>query len=183
MRIALYGGSFNPPHVGHLLVVSWVLATADVDEVWMMPAYRHPFGKELAPFVDRVEMCSRLAGIFRRGVAVTAVESELGGEGRTVDTLEHLASRQPGDSFRLVVGTDILDDAPKWKAWDRVQELAPLIVVARGGHRHPGVHGPEMPEVSSTEVRRRLATGDDAEALVPRCVLDYVRERGLYGTR
>lgn len=180
MRIALYGGSFNPPHVGHLLVTAYVLATAPVDEIWLMPAYRHPFGKALAPFVDRVAMCERLAGIFRTGVSVTSVESEVGGEGHTIDTLEHLIERHPGWSFRLVIGSDILAEAPKWKAWDRVVELAPPIRVARGGHPHPDVSGPEMPDVSSSEVRRRLAAGVGAEALVPREVLDYVRARGLY---
>jgi len=182
VRIALYGGSFNPPHVGHLLVTSYVIATQEVDQVWLMPAYHHPFGKELAPFVDRVEMCSRLAAIFRSGVEVTTVESELQGEGRTIDTLEYLVARHPHLSFRLVIGSDILADTPKWKAWDRVQKLAPPILVARGGHPHPGVEGPEMPEVSSTEVRRRLAAGAGAEQLVPRTVLEYVRARGLYGT-
>lgn len=181
MRIALYGGSFNPPHVGHLLVTSYVLATADVDELWLMPSYRHPFGKELAPFVDRVEMCSRLAALFRRGVAVTSVESEVPGEGRTVDTLEYLVERHPSCSFRLVIGSDILDDAPKWKQWERVQELAPPILIARGGHPHVRATGPEMPRVSSTEVRTLLATGDAAvERLVPRTVLEYVQMRGLY---
>lgn len=180
MRIALYGGSFNPPHVGHLLVVSYVLATADVDEVWMMPAFRHPFGKQLAPFVDRVAMCYRLAAMFRSGVSVTSVESELAEGGRTVDTLEHLIRRKPGHSFRLVIGSDILDEAPKWKAFDRIKELAPPIVVARGGHPHVDAKGPQMPEVSSTEVRRLLASGGGAEALVPRTILDYVESQGLY---
>lgn len=181
MRIALYGGSFNPPHVGHLLVTSYVLATADIDEVWLMPSYRHPFGKELAPFVDRVEMCGRLAQLFRRGVAVTSVESEVPGEGRTVDTLEYLVERHPTCSFRLVIGSDILGDVPKWKAWDRVQELAPPLPVARGGHPHVDAKGPEMPAVSSTEVRELIAAGAaGAEKLVPRTVLEYVQARGLY---
>ena len=180
MRIALYGGSFNPPHVGHLLVTAYVLATADVDEIWLMPAYRHPFGKELAPFVDRVAMCTRLSAIFSHGVSVTSVEAEVPGAGRTVDTLEYLVGRYPQHSFRLVIGSDILDDTPKWKQWDRVQALAPPILVARGGHRRPGVEGPEMPAVSSTEVRRLLASGAGAEGQVPRSVLEYVRSRGLY---
>lgn len=180
MRIALYGGSFNPPHVGHLLVVSYVLATADVDEVWMMPAFQHPFGKPLAPFVERVAMCYRLAAMFKGGVSVTSVESELAAGGRTINTLEHLIRRQPNHSFRLVIGSDILDEAPKWKAFDRIRQIAPPIVVARGGHPHPEATGPQMPEVSSTEVRRRLALGEGAEALVPRKVLEYIESRGLY---
>lgn len=180
MRVALYGGSFNPPHVGHLLVTAWLLATADVDEIWLLPTWVHAFGKELAPFVDRVVMCERLAAHFRDRVVVSSVESEVP-SGRTLDTLEHLMARHPGVSFRLVVGTDILAETAQWKAWDRVVELAPPILVARGGHPHPEAEDPVMPEVSSTEIRRRLAEGEPVDRLVPATVLDYVRERGLYG--
>jgi nicotinate-nucleotide adenylyltransferase len=179
-KVALFGGSFNPPHAGHHLVTAYVLACCDVDQVWLMPAFRHPFGKELAPFDDRVEMCRRLAATFASGVDVTRVEEQVGGEGRTVDTLEFLAARNPGLEFRLVIGSDIAAEVPRWKSWERVRALAPPLLVARGGHPVAGALGPGMPEVSSTEVRRRLAAGEDASELVPRVVLDVVRERGLY---
>ena len=74
--IALLGGSFNPPHVAHLMVAYWTLATQDVREVWLLPSYRHPFGKDLAPFDDRVAMCE-LAARALRGVAVCTAEREL----------------------------------------------------------------------------------------------------------
>src|SRR5690606_4797791 len=99
--------------------------------------------------------------LFARGVATTAVEAEVK-TGRTVDTLEHLRAKRPQDSFRLVIGTDILGEVAKWKAFDRVKELAPLLVVGRGDHPRPEAEGPTMPAVSSTEVRRRLAAGEDA---------------------
>lgn len=180
MKVALFGGSFNPPHVGHLLVSSYVLATAEVDELWLMPAFTHAFGKALAPFEDRLRMCELLASYFAERVVVSPVESEVAMGGRTVDTLEHLRAKLPGHEFRLVVGSDILGETSLWKDFDRVRELAPLLVVARGGHPHPEARGPEMPEVSSTEVRSRLVAGEGAEELVPRKVLDYVRGRGLY---
>lgn len=179
--VALYGGSFNPPHVGHLLVAAYVLATAEADEVWLLPSHRHPFGKQLAPFSDRVEMCRLLASYFASGVTVSTVEEEVGGEGRTIDTLRHLINRLPDHAFRLVVGSDILDEAPKWRSFDEVARLAPLLVVARGGHPHPEAVGPAMPEVSSTKVRALLASGGDAGLLVPRKILDYLAGRGLYG--
>lgn len=178
--VALYGGSFNPPHVGHLLVTAYVLATAEVDEVWLLPSFRHPFGKQLAPFDDRAEMCRLLASYFASGVKVSTVEEELGGEGRTIDTLHHLIPSHPGHTFRLVVGSDILDEAPKWRSFDEVAKLAPLLVVARGGHPHPQARGPAMPEVSSTEVRALLASRGDAAALVPRKILDYLALKPLY---
>ncbi len=180
MKIALYGGSFNPPHVGHLLVISYVLATADVDELWLMPAYRHAFGKALVPFANRIEMCRLLTSFFAGGVGVTGVEAELAGSGRTLDTLEHLQANNPDASFRLVVGSDILEEAASWHAFDEVEERAPLLIVARSGHPHPRASGPWMPAISSTEVRDRLASGVGAERLVPRVILDYIRSRGLY---
>ncbi len=180
-QVALLGGSFNPPHVAHLMVAQWVLSTRPVDEVWLLPAFVHPFGKALAPFEDRVRMCE-LAVRSVRGAFVCAAEAELEHDplvGKTARTLEHLASKHPGYRFSLVVGADILPETAKWYRWDRVRELAGLIVVGREGY--PPVEGtPSFPAVSSTAIRERIARGEDVSGLVPRRVLDYVRERGLY---
>jgi len=178
---AVLGGSFNPPHVGHVMAAYWVLATQGVSEVWMLPSYVHPFGKALAPFEDRVRMCE-LAAAPVRGLHVCAAEAELAGDplvGRTVRTLEHLVAKHPDRRFALVVGADILRETDKWYRFDRIRELARLVVVGRAGHEGaPGA--PALPAVSSTEIRARLARGEDVGGLVPRRVLDHVRERGLY---
>ncbi len=183
-RVALLGGSFNPPHVAHLMAAFWALATQPVDEVWLLPAYTHPFGKDLAPFADRVRMCE-LAARALRGVHVCAAEEELAGDplvGKTARTLEHLREKRPTHRFSLVVGADVLPETGKWYRWDRVCELAGLVVVGREGY--PAVEGaPALPAVSSTLIRERLARGEDVSALVPRKVLEYVRERGLDGAR
>ena len=177
---ALLGGSFNPPHVAHLMAAYWTLATQGVSEVWLLPSYRHPFGKVLAPFEDRVRMCE-LAAAALRGVHVCAAEEELASDpqvGKTARTLEHLAARHPERRFALVIGADVLGETDKWYRFDRVRELARIIVVGRAGH--PGPAGaPELPAVSSTLVRERLRRGEDVSALVPRRVLEYVRRRGL----
>jgi nicotinate-nucleotide adenylyltransferase len=183
-EIALLGGSFNPPHVGHLMAAWYVLATEPVAEVWLLPAFRHPFGKALAPFADRVRMC-QLAAETVRGLRVCDAEAELRDDplvGRTARTLEHLRRKHPDLRFALVVGTDILPETAGWHRWDRVQELARVVVVGRQGHEAGAAGRPLLPAVSSTEVRERLARGEDVSRLVPRKVLDYVRERGLYRT-
>ncbi len=180
-EVALLGGSFNPPHVAHLMAAWWTLATQGVSEVWLLPAYRHPFGKQLEPFEDRVRMCE-LAAAAIRGVHVCSAEAELRDDplvGKTVRTLEHLASKHPTFRFALVVGADILAETDKWYRFDRVRELARLIVVGRAGHPD-GAGAPALPPVSSTEVREKLGRGEDVSALVPRTVLDYIRQRGLY---
>lgn len=181
-EIALLGGSFNPPHVGHLMAAWYVLATEPVSEVWLLPSYRHPFGKALASFEHRVEMC-RLAAATVRGLHVCAAEAELAGDplvGYTARTLEHLRQKHPGDRFALVIGTDILPETAKWHRWDRVQELARVVVVGRQGHEAGAGDRPLLPAVSSTEVRERLLRGGEVSHLVPRKVLSYVREKGLY---
>jgi nicotinate-nucleotide adenylyltransferase len=180
VRIALLGGSFNPPHVGHLMNAYYVLATREVDRVWLMPVFHHPFGKPLAPFDDRVRMCELAAARLAGGVEVTRAEAEALGTGRTVETLDYLIPKHPEHGFALVIGSDILPERSKWKDFDRIEALAEVIVVPRAGFPAPEARGPELPLVSSTEVRERLARGEDVSALVPREVLRYVVEHGLY---
>ena len=124
-------------------------------------------------------MCE-LAAASLAGVEVTRVEAEVPGEGRTIETLEHLLATWPQHRFALVIGSDILPEKSKWKDFDRIEKLAEVIVVPRAGFPSPQAPGPTLPEVSSTEIRERLTRGEDVSALVPRCVLAYVRERGLY---
>lgn len=179
--IALFGGAFDPPHIGHLLVSAYVIANEEVDQLWLMPAFRHAFEKEMSPFPHRLEMCLLLARLFRKGVTATSVESELEGKGYTIDTLRHLQTRYPSHRFRLVIGTDILGETEAWKDFDEIERLAPPIVIARAGFPHPrAAEKPEMPDVSSTEVRRRLRAGEEIAHLVPRTVRAYIQAAGLY---
>ena len=185
-RVAVFGGSFNPPHVGHLMVVVWLLATDRADEVWIVPAGNHPFGKELAPFDARLEMARAIAKLAGPRARVLDVEGRREGKSYTVDTLEALARAHPKAKLSLVVGTDILAEAPKWRSFERVKELAPLTVVRRGGvagaevDPDPDHPTPLFPDDSSTLVRERLARGEDVSGLVPAPVLAIVRRRGLY---
>lgn len=182
-EIALLGGSFNPPHVGHLMAALYVRATLGCDEVWLVPSFNHPFGKPLAPFEDRVAMCEAMGEDLGPWLKVSRAEAEVGGEGRTIELLEWLLPRHPGARFRFVIGSDILADLPKWKAWERVQALVQVTVLHRAGYPAPGALGPPMAEVSSTEIRRRLESGEPLADLVPRRALEVARSRGLYGLR
>jgi nicotinate-nucleotide adenylyltransferase len=123
MRIAVYGGSFNPPHVGHAMVAAWLRWTDRVDEVWLLPAYAHPFDKELAPFERRVSMCRALAVSVGPWVRVEPIERDLPVPSYTVDTLEVLAARHREKNLRLVVGSDVLSSTSQWKDWDRILRL------------------------------------------------------------
>lgn len=180
-EVALLGGSFNPPHVAHVMAAYWTLATQSVSEVWLLPTFKHAFGKALAPFEDRVRMCE-LAAAPVRGLHVCAAEAELADDplvGKTVRTLEHLRAKHPTLRFALVVGTDIVAETPKWYRWDRITELARIIVVGRAGAGE-GAADPALPAISSTEIRERLRRGEDVSRWVPERVLRYARERRLY---
>ena len=181
MRVAVFGGSFNPPHVGHVLACALVMGKGEVDRLLVVPTYEHPFAKPLAPYDDRVAMCE-LATAFMRGLEVSRVEADLGGESRTLRTLEHLAATHADWRLRLVIGADILAETPKWFGFDAIARLAPPLVLARAGFDAPGAGPPLLPEVSSTEVRAAIARGawSEVEERVPRAVVALIRARGLY---
>ncbi len=180
-RVAIYGGSFNPPHVSHVLAAAYVLATEPLDELLVMPCAVHPFAKDLVAFEHRYRMCLDAFGWIPK-VSVSTLEHELGGESRTLRTLEALRERHPHWAMRLVIGADILHDAPKWYGFERVVELAPLLVLGRVGIEHVRAPEPVLPGLSSSSIRSALARGGDASLAhsVPWQVLEYIRANHLY---
>jgi len=171
MRVAVYGGSFNPPHIGHALVVAWLVWTRRADEVWLLPTYAHAFDKPLAPWPKRLRACEALARLCGPRVRVEPIESELPTPSYTWLTLQTLAARHPQHHLHLVVGADVLGQTPSWRAWEEIRTHHAPIVVGRAGH--PPVEGaPTFPDVSSTEVRARLAAGLPVDHLVPAEVLE-----------
>jgi nicotinate-nucleotide adenylyltransferase len=179
--VAIFGGSFNPPHVAHVLASALVLSTQPIDRLLVVPTYQHPFAKTLAPYDDRVAMCELAMGWLPR-VEVSRVEEELGGESKTLRTLEHLAKLHADWSMRLVIGADILIESSKWFGFDRIRALAPLIVLGRIGVAGTAAPEPVLPAVSSTECRAAIAEGRarDLEMLVPREVLAHIEAKKLY---
>jgi nicotinate-nucleotide adenylyltransferase len=179
MRVAIFGGSFNPPHLAHQMAALYVLETAAVDELWMVPAFLHPFGKALAPFAHRLQMCELAAAALGPRVKVSAVERDLGLESRTLRTMRRLQQDFPGDTFSLVIGADLLAELPSWQDSAELQRTVPLVVVGRAGFETPEGRL-ALPRVSSTEVRAALAGGRPVDGLVPRAVVDYISRHGLY---
>lgn len=191
LSVAVFGGSFNPPHIGHVLAAAYVLSVHAVDGVLVVPVFQHPFDKALAPFEQRLAM-TRLAMSHLPAVAVSDIERELGGESRTLHTIERLIESDQDRSLRLVIGSDVLADLPKWHRFDRIAELAPPIVLGRIGYPAPdidltkfGIHAPPpggvLPEVSSSEIRTALQRGDAAaNHLLPATVRQFIADHGLY---
>jgi nicotinate-nucleotide adenylyltransferase len=177
--LAIFGGSFNPPHIAHQMACLYVLETQPIDHLICVPTFKHPFDKELLPFAHRLKMCELLVAPFGLRASVSRIEEELGGEfSRTHTMVEALRTRYPGVGLRLVIGADILLERDKWWRWADIAAMAPPVVVGRSGY--PGDGGVELPAVSSSAVRAALAGGRDVSTLVPRTVLDYIREHALY---
>lgn len=187
MRVALFGGSFNPPHVAHQLAALYVLETAAVAELWFVPCFKHPFNKQLEGFEDRFAMCQLLAAPLGPRAQVSDVERTLGGESRTLKTVRRLQADFPQHQFQLVIGADLLDELDSWHGAAELRQTVPMLVVGRAGAHPlpPSDAGPsvEMPAVSSTEIRRALAERKPIQGLVPRAVLDYIYQRGLFQAR
>lgn len=183
MIVAVFGGSFNPPHVAHVMAVAYVLSTYEIDKFLVLPTFQHPFAKTLASFEDRLAMCDK-AMAWMPKVEVSRVEEELGGESRTLRTLEHLRKKHPDWSMRLVMGADLIVESPKWFGFEEIKKLAPPLVLGRVGVSFDGSPVPVLPAISSTFVRERLAAKDFAavQEIVPREVIAHVRAHGLYGS-
>jgi nicotinate-nucleotide adenylyltransferase len=197
VRLGLLGGTFNPPHVGHLVCAVQALAQLGLEQVLLVPVHEPPHkGIEIEPGVEhRVELCRRAVAGDER-LAVSALEIERGGPSFTVDTLRRLHDREPGHELTFIVGGDMALSLPTWREPEAVLELAELGVAEREGVRRgdiverlAGLRGGasrvrffDMPrlDVSSSLVRRFAAAGRPISYLVPGAVEAYIREARLY---
>lgn len=185
MRVAFFGGSFNPPHVGHVLTAAYARSLG-FDRVLAVVVQQHAFGKRLASFEDRLQM-ARLAFAPVAGAEVSDVEAQLPVPSYTLQTLEYLRGHHPNWEFRLLLGSDAFATLDQWHGAERLRRLAPPFVVGRAGHPTPEELPNVLPEVSSSEIRERLAqrpssvSDDWLSRRVPSAVLDWIAQRGLYG--
>ena len=179
MKIAIYGGSFNPPHIAHAMVINWLKLTGIVDEVWLVPVFEHAFEKihekRLYAYTDRMHWCQLMAQDIGDGVCVSSIESELPTPSYSIDTLLALQARHPQHSFRLVVGADVVSQLPQWKEWEEIEtHFSPIIVgrVGYEGHRAQMV----FPDVSSTDIRNAVRAGQLPTQWLLRNVANHIGE-------
>jgi nicotinate-nucleotide adenylyltransferase len=187
-RLGVFGGTFDPPHLGHLLAASEAAAVLELERVLWIPAALHPFkqGRVAASPALRLEM-TRAAVAGDPRFAVDPLELERGGPSYTVETLAVLQAREPGAELYFVTGADNLRELHLWHRADEVLRLARLVVVTRAGEGAPrgGEHAArEVPvprlDVSSSVVRRRVAAGECIRYLVPEAVRAVIAREGLY---
>jgi nicotinate-nucleotide adenylyltransferase len=203
MRLGLFGGTFDPVHYGHLLLAECCREQARLDEVWFLPAAVPPHKQnlELTPARERIEMLELAIG-GHEPFSVCKLEVERGGVSYTVDTLQQLHEAEPARELFFLLGADMLHDLPNWREPARVCELALPLVVRRPGSPTPDFaclfpfmsaerlelcrsSQVTMPQVdlSSSEIRHRVAEGRSIRFQTPRAVEKYVESHRLYGSR
>jgi nicotinate-nucleotide adenylyltransferase len=197
LRVGVLGGTFNPPHIGHLICAQEAWLQLELDQVLVIPAARPPHKQvEEEPGPEhRLELCRRAVKGDPR-LEVSPVEMDRPGLSYTVDTLELLHSQAPDNELFLIVGGDVAAGLPGWHEPERVLSLARLAVAKRRGTSRdvvdealaslPGGERTQffrMPRVgiSSTFVRRRVRSGEPIRYLVPDAVAQYIEEHRLYG--
>ena len=200
MRVGVFGGTFDPVHLGHLVLAEQCREQGRLDEVWFVPAPRPPQKDELdlTRFEQRVEMLA-LALAGNPAFRIDELEKERSGPSYTVETLAELCRRHPAHEFFLLVGSDTLIDLPHWYEPVRLLELAGLMVMARPNNpvltaeqlraklhladdvpvRMEVVQTPQI-DISSGDLRRRDAAGRSLRYFLPRAVECYIHDKKLY---
>ena len=195
-RVGIFGGTFNPPHTGHVACMEAALAQLGLDRVLLMPVARPPHKQapEDPGAEHRLQMCRR-AAVGDERIGVSDLEIRRGGPSYTVDTLRELHESAPEDELTFIAGGDMAASLPEWREPEEVLRLARMAVAERTGAEREeveraiaGLRGRErvvffeMPrvDVSSTAVRRGIADGLPVRDLVPDAVARYIDEQGLY---
>ncbi len=200
-RIGIFGGSFDPVHQGHLLIAEQFAEDMKLDLVKFIPAKVSPFKLGYTPTSDkhRLEMLRLAVGSNPR-FEVDALELDRGGVSYTIDTVNALRGVEPDAEYYMLIGADSLKDFKKWKSPEELLVSVSLVVARRGGEAPPqwselsGLASREVlegiqkraldlpaMELSSTDIRRRVAQRRSIRYLVPSSVEVYIHSHGLYG--
>lgn len=196
MNITLFGGSFNPPHLGHALIAQDFLAYDHTDELWLLPAYQHTFGKDLAPAHHRLEMSKLLVNYLNikhktLNIKLCSLEIDHQLSGQTYQTLQLLKSKPSNTdvSFSFLIGSDQLPHFHKWHHHQELLEQMTFWVYPRVGFPMdsllPGMKAFTHPDqtitnFSSTLIRHRLEHNTDTSLLLPQTISDYIQKHQLY---
>ncbi|HEX5033450.1 MAG TPA: nicotinate-nicotinamide nucleotide adenylyltransferase [bacterium] len=172
-RVALLGGSFDPPHSAHLQVARHLLDSGDFDEVWVLPSPQNPLKPSSSSFEDRLAMCRLAFAGLEPAVQVHDDERAL--SGFTIDLARKLRAEHPDREFRFVGGSDLREELPRWKDSAELRKLLGFVFLPRP----PDPASPFLP-ISSREIRERAKKGLSLAGLLPPSVERYIQEHRLY---
>jgi nicotinate-nucleotide adenylyltransferase len=190
LKIALYFGSYNPIHIGHLAIANYIVEFTDIDQLWFVVSPQNPFKKKENLLADyhRLELVNRAIendGRFR----ASNIEFNLPKPSYTIDTLAYLQERHPDYSFVILMGSDNLENFHKWKNYEVILENYGVIVYPRPGfdksqlpvHKNIIVaEGVPLMEISSTFIREANKSGKDIRHFMPQKVWEYLDEMNFY---
>ncbi|MEH7112000.1 nicotinate-nucleotide adenylyltransferase [Neobacillus niacini] len=187
-KVGILGGTFDPPHYGHLLIANEVLSELNLDEIWFMPNQEPPHKKksESVENNDRLQMLE-LSIEGNPAFKIEKIELERTGPSFTVDTMKILNERFSDHQFFFIIGADMIEYLPKWHKIDELIELVQFVGVERPEYSsktdYPIVYV-DIPafEVSSSMIRNRVQHGKTVRYLLPERVIEFIREKHLYGT-
>ena len=186
MRIGIFGGTFDPPHVGHLIAAQEIHAQLELDRLLLVPAAvpPHKLDRDVTPAPVRLEMITAAVAGDER-FSVSDIEIRRDGPSYTVDTLRQLREEWPDSELVLAIGADQAVEFDTWREPEEIRRLATVAAFAREDEEVPeGWDGPvvRVPylEISSTEIRRRVGAGEAWRYWVPEAVEEIVRREGLY---
>lgn len=179
-RIGLFGGTFDPPHIGHFMIAEEVQHQFNLDEIWFIPTYEPPH-KATAYFTqnDRLEMLQRTV-CNQPGFVVEAMELNRKGKSYTIDTVKEIVEKYPDDTFYFIIGGDMVEYLPKWEKIDELMRLITFIGVKRSHSELPTdytIQEATVPliDISSTYIRGQLKLGRSMKYFLPHEVYCYMK--------
>lgn len=185
-NIAILGGTFDPPHIGHLIIAEEVRQELSLEEVWFMPSYEPPHKQHAdSSVVHRIKMIE-LALRDNPFFTMNLIETKRHTPSFTIDTMEELTKQHPQTNFHFIIGADMVAYLPKWKAINRLLELVTFVGVKRAGYSlqtsYP-IKEVDVPliDVSSSMLRDQISEQKSIMYFVPEEVRRYIKENSLYG--
>lgn len=189
MKIGLFFGSYNPIHIGHLIIANYMANHTELDQVWLVVSPHNPLKEksDLINMYDRLEM-ARLATENAQNIRVSDVEFKLPQPSYTIDTLTYLHEKYPEHQFSLIMGSDNLVSLKKWKNYELILRDYHIHIYPRPGflnHEfagHPSITSTQTPlmELSATFIRKSVKNGKNVQFFVPDAVLEFIEDKNLY---
>jgi len=188
-KVCIFGGTFNPPHIGHLIMANEVYHALEFDEIRFMPNAipPHKEANELCTVKQRLEMVHIAVKPFPY-FSVETIELDRGGISYTYDTMDELQKREPDTKFSFLIGGDMIAYLEKWYRIDELTKLVQMVGVKRPGYELKTkyqvtlIEAPQI-DLSSTMLRKRISDHKDVSLLVPHEVQEYIRQEYLYESR
>lgn len=184
MNIGILGGSFDPPHFGHIFLCHYALESTEIEKVLIVPCFNHPFNKSLSTFEHRFNMCQLAFEIFGNSVEVTDIERELGGISYSINTIKYLKNTHPDNQYFFLIGSDVLKDTNKWKNFEVIKSLVKIIVFHRIGEPilkcNDRVIQASLPDTSSELIRTLVKQNKPIQFLTTNKTVDYIKNNKLY---